>query len=282
MKTERRHELQKNELADQLGSWIQQASPYGKQILGVVAGLLLLFLLVRWFSGSQTQQLEKAWLAYHQAINDRELVAGGQRLKPTRLNQVMETYAGTLPAAWARLRLAEDKLDAGTYLLFTNRAEGQEELQDAQSMFEKVEADAKQFNEPARGMLLKRASLGKAKAAECLSSGDLKDALQDYKNIEDKWPVSSYSMVAKSRQEVLAKESASEFYTWFDEYKPARPVLPPSDGTPGVKPDFMEDLLKRPIDSTKKPNAEGDAPATTPPATIPPAKTPSSTETQPE
>ncbi|MBL9080529.1 MAG: hypothetical protein JNK76_01920, partial [Planctomycetales bacterium] len=72
MKTERRHELQKNELADWLGNKLMWAEQNSSLILGVVAAVVVVIGVAVYYQNSRAQRAESAWNEYFGAIENRD------------------------------------------------------------------------------------------------------------------------------------------------------------------------------------------------------------------
>ena len=64
MKTQRRHELQTNQLADRIGVYLQKVRPYQKQILYGVAAVAVLGGAVLYLSSQQQAKAGVSWQEY--------------------------------------------------------------------------------------------------------------------------------------------------------------------------------------------------------------------------
>ncbi len=291
MKTERRHELQTNVLADSLARWIDKAKPYSRAALAVVIALVAGVFVWGYQSAQSVRRQSEGWSEYYDAMMTRD--------PRERLGDIAERYAGTSVAHWSRAVLADIQLDDGTNRLFTDRAGAREELQKA---LEDYQAILRESDEP---MLTQRATFGLARAREGLAK-DLIKAREEYRSIATKWPDSPYAAPAEARAKDLDRLATKTFYDWFAKYEPPRPMSK-EPGTPGVRPDFMKDTLdegglKLPslLDSGSPPpdlgipsaddkpaepaktEAGGDAPAATEtPAAEPPATTPETSPAAP-
>src|ERR1700722_3226894 len=111
MKTERRHELETNQLADSLGRWADAVRPYRNSILGVILALVVgaaVYLVPQRRTAAETAS---AWDEYFAAI-------GRARPDRLKLEDLGEAHAGT-PVGWWSLCMAGDLgLDEGSNLLF--------------------------------------------------------------------------------------------------------------------------------------------------------------------
>lgn len=270
MKTERRHELQTNVLADSLARWIDKAKPYSRAALAIAIALVAGVFVWGYQSAQGVRRQSEGWSEYYGAMMTRD--------PRERLGDIAERYAGTSVAHWSRAVLADIQLDDGTNRLFIDRAGAREELQNA---LEDYQAILRESDDP---MLTQRATFGLARAREGLAK-DLIKAREEYRSIATKWPDSPYAAPAEARAKDLDRLATKTFYDWFAKYEPPRPMSR-EPGTPGVRPDFMKDTLdegglKLPslLDSGSPPPDLGNPPADDAPAE--PAKTEASGEAAP-
>ena len=236
MKSERRHELQHNQLADALGQTAGRVKPY----LRLVGGLVVLFAVVgiayAYITGKEGQRAATGWDEYFEAVNsgDRE-----------HLTSISERFAGTSVAPWARIVAADMALMEGCGTLFKNKANARDLLRQAVDSYQTV------LNDPRDEMLRQRALFGLGRAHESLATlDDLNKAREDYKKLVKGWPEGVYTPVAKARLADLDKNSTKEFYDWFAKYEPVT-AAPPS----GKSPEFIEENLEGDI---KLPSALDD------------------------
>jgi hypothetical protein len=225
MKSERRHELQHNQLADTLGEWAEKLKPYARLIGGLVVLLVVLSVAYAYVAGKTGGKVAAGWDEYFEAIdaNDRG-----------RLLEVAEKYAGTSVAPWARIVAADMALSDGCFQLFNNKAEARDLLRQAANNYQTVLGDASD------DMLKQRALFGLARAHESLASlEDLNQAREDYKKLLEGWPKGIYAEAAKERLNDLDRRSTKEFYDWFATYEPPKQTSPS-----GKKPEFLEESLK--------------------------------------
>ena len=223
MKTERRHELQTNELADWLGHSYQSAKPFSKAILAVLVAVVVIggtaWFLLTWASAKRGE----AWEQYSAAVN-----APDPETQEQRLRTLLEEHPNTPAGQAAKIHFADVALESGINLQFTDRAEAQEKLEEALADYEDVAENAR---EP---VLEERATFGAAKANEALMKLDEARAL--YEKVVEQFPDSLSAQGASQRLEDLNRKSTQDFYNWFAQFEPPTPATGP--GTPGVKPDF--------------------------------------------
>jgi len=256
MKTERRHELERNQLSDSLGHGIEVVRPYTRLIVGgVVAVVMLLFAWM--YHNSQNRRAEaQGWEQYFQATAD------SMNIDAKSLADASERYPGTPVAQWSRIVLADTQLAQGASLLFQNKSEGQEKLKEAIDNYRSLIAES------ATRPVMERAQFGLARAHESL--GELDQAREEYGALVKQSPDSPFVQVAKDRAEDLARGNTHDFYDWFAKYEPQKPQ-PRSPGLPGKRPDFNDPLEGMDIDTPsggKSPlkGLEGLSPQGSPPA----------------
>ena len=131
MKSQRRHDLEKNELADWLAKKIQIVKPYQNAILG--AGLLLVVAMVAylWWFGQAAGKADEGWDEFYRALAKSEP-------RPTDFEAVIERYPDTDVAHWARLTAGDLRLAIGCNTLFLDKSVANEELREAVDHYLKV------------------------------------------------------------------------------------------------------------------------------------------------
>ena len=162
MKTERRHELQTNVLADWLGKKIEGFQPYFKVIQpyfkSIVAVSLLLLAAIFAFmvlNGSQSSRQGASWAEFMSAFGQRDA---------DLLDRVADSNEGTTAGLWAKQAMADIQLADGTSQLYMDRDAAAEALDDAAAAYKEVVDQAGKHP-----MLRRRAMFGLAQANECLS-----------------------------------------------------------------------------------------------------------------
>lgn len=230
MKTERRHELATNALADWLGEKIETLKPYSAAVsASAVAVLVVAFAAVFWYQKREASAA-KAWEGYFSALDERD-----PEKTRTRLVQVSEDYSRSSAGLWSRLSLADAQLAKGIEALFQDRAGARKALDESIEDYRAV-LDAA----PHDSLLAERATFGLAGAYE--SKDDLDGARQKYRELLDRWPEGSYSTMAKGRLADLDRKTTKEFYDWFAKQSP-KVKAPPGAGFPGEKPPFDLDKI---------------------------------------
>lgn len=252
MKSERRHELQQNELADWIGKSYESARPYGNLILALVALVLLVAAAWIWWSRQASAGQAETWNKLYQAqLNGN----------PAEMMEVAENHPNTDVGHWAAVIAGDIYLANGCEQLFTNKATAAQELRKAVDSYLAV------LNESQIPMLRERATFGLARAYEALSGtrqsqGELDKAIENYRAVVEKWPNGAYTEIAKQRLADLERPATKQFYDKFAQYDP-KPAFTDQPGTPGEKlpfstdalPDFS-DLPKTADETVKPPQAE--------------------------
>ncbi len=207
MKTQRRHELQTNVLADYIGKHLQQIKPYSRHIS---IGTLLVFVAIMaglYFSNESARKRGAGWSDYLQAFGTNDA---------NKLEEVATIHDGSAAALWARLSAGEINVAVGTGQLFNDREEAEKTLKDARKQFRAVEEDA-----GGNAELLERARFGLAQVHESLS--EIKEAREYYGGVAESSPDSALGKVAKLRFDRLSDKSVERWYHWFERQEPAPP-----------------------------------------------------------
>ena len=198
MKTERRHQLETNELADSLAHWVEAARPYFRMVVGLVIAAIVLSFVYAAASRHSAAKAQEAWDEYFQALN---------QMSREKFDDLADKYPGTPAAWWARTILGDMNLDEGSNLLYRDRPQARERLNAAVEQYETVLKEAKE------SAVLVRATYGLARAQEGL--GELKAARESYLKIVTRWPTNALADAAQARAKDLKRAETQEFYDWF-------------------------------------------------------------------
>ncbi len=256
MKSERRHELQHNALADWIGRNFQAIRPYGNAILAVISLVLLIAVGWLWWSRQVAAGDATAW---------NELYLAQVNNNPGELMDVAEKHPGTRVGHWAAVVAGDMHLAMGCEQLFTNKATAAQDLRKAVESYLRVLQDSQ------TPMLRERATFGLARAYEALSGtrqsqGELDKAVETYQTVVDKWPDGAYTEMARQRLDDLKRPATKEFYDKFAQYDP-KPAFTEQPGAPGEKLPFSTDALPdfpdlpKPDDTTVEPTTPESTPA---------------------
>jgi tetratricopeptide (TPR) repeat protein len=213
MKTERRHELQTNILADWIGRHLQQTQGHGKTILAVillvVAGSIVAAILAK----DRAAQSQASWNQF--------FVAFGQR-DPEALEFMAKQNAGTTAGVWAQLAEADLKLAQGIGDLYRNRNNAKANLEEAEQNYLAVA-------QPTTDQLLRaRAWFGLGQVYE--STSQLDKAKEYYGKLASSAPDSALGKEAARRAETLSDPETVKWYNWFANQTPQPPTF---QGLPG-------------------------------------------------
>ncbi len=224
MKSERRHELKENELADWLEKSIDSIVPYTKAILGGIVAIVVAFLAYTLWQSQAAAAEQANWDQFYAAAEATDAEA--------EMIKVAEAHPKEAAGLWARLYAADSQLAEGTQNLFTNRAAARPKLREAAENYRAVAENAAGKFEP----LVERAIYGEAKAYEALGEkSDLDAAQKLYQQLVEQFAGGALAADAEKRVADLKKPATKEFYDWFVK---ATPLPPPSVGTPGIGPAF--------------------------------------------
>jgi len=249
MKTQRRHELQTNKLADEIGVYLQKVRPYQKPILYGLATVAVLGAAVLYLSSTQQAKAGASWEDYFDAMVDQQSDA---------LNDVARQHEGSTAALWAQQAAGDLKLSNGAMMLFRDRDEARRNLKDAEKEFLAVEQDGARYP-----MLLQRARYGLAQVYESLC--DVEKAREYYTKVAAAEPNSALGRLAQQRHDQIAGKDAERWFAWFEKQVPKPPAGPAP--APGQGPNVPGDLGVLP----EMPDLPGAAPSTPAPAADPAA-----------
>jgi predicted negative regulator of RcsB-dependent stress response len=219
MQSDRRHELEENDLAETTVALLERLRPH--LTTAAVAAAVALAGIAAW-------TLVKSQRAAADAASWDAAVAAFTERNPARLDEVVRKYPGSAAARWSQLILAESAVEEGSQLLFADRAKARERLENAAAIYAAVLA------ERPSAMIAERATFGLAKARENL--GQIEEALQGYRAVVAEHPAGALREVAEQRAQALARPSTREWYAWFAEQKPAAPPAAGPAGASGAPP----------------------------------------------
>lgn len=221
MKTERRHEMQTNVLADWLGHSIEQTRPYAKLLAFGLLAIVLLIAAGMFFLNDQSARLSAGWA---------DFFAASHEANPERLRAVAADHSGTAASVWARLSEADIELAQGMRLLYTDRSSATAVLKDARESYQAV---IEQASEP---RLRNAARFGLAQTYECLA--DIDKAIEAYESVGSE--SSALQAEAEERIAALRNPERRDFYDWFAKQEPVPRNL--SGANPGMPSGFPSNL----------------------------------------
>jgi predicted negative regulator of RcsB-dependent stress response len=238
MKTQRRHELATNVLADWLGEKIEALKPYSTAVSATaVAVVAVVFASVFWYQQRQAGRAQ-AWESYFSALEEQNPDDARDDLEA-----VADDYSKSPAGLWARLGLADTQLAKGVEELFKDHASARKALEGAIDDYRAVLEQA-----PGDSLLAERSTFGLAESYE--SKNELESARQHYRDLLDRWPSGAFSSMAKDRLADLDRKATKDFYDWFAKQSPQTKQSKGS-GLTGKKPAFDFDKLptEHPFDS---------------------------------
>jgi hypothetical protein len=271
MKSERRHELQTNVLADWTGHQIDSIRPHLTLIATVFLAAVAAVLGWMYFRARTASQTTAAWTDFYQASDASE---------PAALLEMANRHAGEPASVWALLLAADVQLAQGAEQAFTNRKESEKLLTQAAKSYETVLRD---LTEP---VLRRRALYGVAESHESLFAvtGDkdhLDSALKHYQQITNnkEWTETTLGKAAAQKYADLKAKSTQDFLAWFSQQEPVQQETP-GTGAESAAPSSPFDLSTLPgADELMLPEEEPapSTPETTTPDGATPEATPSAT-----
>jgi predicted negative regulator of RcsB-dependent stress response len=222
MKTQRRHELQTNQLADSIGRYLQTVRPYQKQLSFGLIALVVIVGAVIWLNNQQQSQASASWSNFFDALAEQ---------KPDALEDVVRLHPDSTAALWAQLSAGDMKLAGGAAMLYVDRKDAEKNLRDAEKAFLAVEQGAARYP-----LLLQRAQFGLGQVYESLFS--VEKARDAYKRVLEIDADSALADVAKRRIEALSDQSVESWYAWFERQQPVPPSSAPATSGPKVPADL--------------------------------------------
>jgi tetratricopeptide (TPR) repeat protein len=213
MKTQRRHELETNKLADWISKNADQYKSHVRTFLIVIVGVIAIFFASLIYRSSRANNEGAAWQNFYNALSEN---------RPEAMVQVAKDHDGSKMALWAKQAAADLMLREGMLALFTDRDEANKHLKDAEKNLKEVEAAAGRD-----ATLLERARFALGQAYE--SMGQLDDAKKYYDLVRKTDPESALGLLSAEKFEELSDPKTAEFYNWFSRQKPKAPQpLPPA------------------------------------------------------
>jgi hypothetical protein len=224
MKTERRHELQTNALADWLGKHVEQVRPYAKGILAIALIVVAAAIAGTYISRNQATQSRLGWNEFYRAFGQRSA---------EDLEEVAASHSGTEAAVWAKQAEADIQLAEGIRDLYINRDLAKKSLEKARQSYLFVKELASD------GLLKDRALFGLAQVHESLA--ELDQARNFYAELASGAPNSALGAEAGRRLDALNEPATEKWYNWFANQTPRPPTssgLPTGPGMPNLPLDL--------------------------------------------
>ena len=256
MKSERRHELRENDLADSVEQLSERLRPYVTPILSVAIGALVLVLVGLFVSSRWEATRSESWDTCLAA-----LVTGDQE----GFREVILRYPGTPAAQWSELILADRNLSEATDLLFAKMDPANDVARERLERAAAAYADV--LSQRPTGMVAERATMGLAKARESL--GDLEQARRGYEAVANEYPSSPMANLATEHADDLAQDKTKAFYNWFAEQRltnvaTEEPSTSKEDASSNVEQQSVEPVNKKESTDKKSTKKKEVDPSSTP------------------
>jgi predicted negative regulator of RcsB-dependent stress response len=217
MKSEERHKLQQNELADWLSRVYGVIKPYANAILAVILLAVVIGGLWYWWNHQSRSEASAGWDQLFAAVESNQV---------TEIGKIAEQNPNNELGLWATVMAGDLHLANGCHDLFTNKAVASQDLQKALDEYTKVRSETR------NPLLRERAIFGLARTYEALSGtrqsqGELDKAIKNYQELVNDWKDGAYYTLAKDRLEDLTSSDGKKFYDQFAHYDPQPKFSPP-------------------------------------------------------
>jgi hypothetical protein len=210
MNNQRRHELERNVLADKLGSGIEKAHPLIKPVgIALVVGIVGMF-GYQIYNTQSAKKASKEWTEYYFNRTSGDAQS---------FEALGDAFSNSATGQWAKHSAARGFLSDGIEALYTNRKEAVENIRKAITEWETVK-------ESSIAELRAAATQGLAQAHESL--GELDEAVS-YLQVFSDLPGTSEDQRKAINDQIsyLKSSSAKGFYEWFNKLDP-KPSAPPT------------------------------------------------------
>jgi predicted negative regulator of RcsB-dependent stress response len=228
MKSEERHRLQQNQLADWIGKTITSIKPYQNSILIVVLLVVVGMAAYTVWSRVSATENTQAWDELNAAMESGNIA---------KLAKVREDRPNTHVAHVAAVVEADYSLAEGCNSLFVSKAVANQKLAKAVELYRTV------LDQSRNSSLLQRATFGLARARE--AKGELERAMELYQEVSTKWPDGAFAVAAARRLDDLKRPATKRLYDRFAKFDP-KPAYSSESGLPGQRPNF--DMKSLPSD----------------------------------
>ena len=255
MKSERRHELQTNYLADHLGTAVQTGKPYAMWVAIGIAAVVILAIAYGIYSTQTAKANAEAWGDYYfnMGAGDAEV-----------FQQLAEDHPNTAAANWATQAWADNQLLLGLDQIYTNRTQAEQTLQGAIEAYEGIIKDSRESE------LKNRAAIGLAQAYESL--GKLDEATRYYQQVTSN-SQDGFASLAAQRLAWIKSGEGKSFYDWFASVRSTPeppPALPGDLSRPPQSPDISFPQKQNPLTLPATPELpSSDESSASPKATLP-------------
>ena len=225
MKSEERHRLQQNALADWIGKTVESIKPYQNTILFTALAIVVGVVIYSWWTRVSVAESAKAW---------EDLNVAMESGNTARMAKVIETYPKTDAAHMAAVLAGDFHLAEGCDRRFVSKAIANDELNAAVTQYKNV------LEQSRNSSLMERATFGMARARE--AKGDLEPAGKLYADVLHEMARRRLCRRRRHARNDLKRTSTKEFYDRFKDFDP-KPAFSGEGDLPGKKPSFDLDTL---------------------------------------
>lgn len=221
MKTERRHNLETNELARVATVWVEKIKPYANLLTGGLVVLLGMAVASSIWGSISASRQKAAWDAYATAVNSSDM-------EMSKVQQIAtaEAHDGTVMQEWAYVTWANRQLFLASQAYLIDREVAQERLRRAQEIFETLTQTV------GDEQLRDRVHFGLAQVYELQNRLD--DARHQYDLV-----LGDLEALARERADHLMDPEVQKTCEWLATAELPRRTLP---GAPGGRPEFEAEL----------------------------------------
>jgi hypothetical protein len=218
MKSEERHRLETNVVADRLAVYIEKLRPYATSLAGIALFVMIAMFVWTYLRGTSALRQSQAWDAYNDAV-----VSPMPNLE--LLRESAEEHPGTKMQQLANITWADGQVWIASRDYLNNKAAAKAALRNATSAYQSILASSDNQR------LLNRAHLGLARVYEM--QDELDKAREEYSKV-----TGSYAKFAEDRAKVLDEKKTQDAIAWLATATPPRRPSPTGPGTPGKAPSF--------------------------------------------
>lgn len=220
----RKHQLEQNQLANQIEHGLEAARPVLPFILLAIVVAVIGSVAWSLYSGSVKRKRAEAWTEFY-----FNLLGGDAET----FQDVADRFPESTMSGWARQAAADQFLGTGLEALYINRSEAKKSLDLAIQTYEEIEQSA------LTPELRSKALLGLAQAHESL--GNLDEANKYYEQFTAASTQPQLISAANERLAFINSSAGKSFYDWFSKLdpKPDAPIELPADlNLPPMIPDL--------------------------------------------
>ena len=213
MKSERRHELQHNDLAEWILAGYERIVPYRNSIFGVSLLVIVLAIGLSFWHSHSVAQAGEAWGSlglpvFQPAFQIEQTIP--------MMQHTVQTYPGGPAAEWAQVFAGDTALMVGTNKILVDKTVGVEYLTQARKLYEQA------LDTLTIPGAREQAMFGRARAIESSiqKKADRDEAVAAYQELNKNFPNGMFKAIAEQRIEQLGKPDSLVFYDALAQYKP--------------------------------------------------------------